>query len=155
MSRRVVRSAVAVLALMAASAAGVVSAGSADAATCLGAACDRQNPYGAGCAADGEVIYDDSVGGAAEGMDPRVRLWYSPSCGAVWASIYNSVGPDGGGGVASITRNSDGLTLSCQVDVTPVQSTPSSCYTNMLDDLTSTAYASASQYVYFARTADY
>lgn len=103
------------------------------AATCSGHGCDHQNPYGAGCSNGSEIIYDEQLNGATA----HVRLWYSPSCRTVWASIYDAPAPDGTGeGYAEIHRNSDGLTLECQV-----QQGDNNCYTNMLYDGGVTSYA--------------
>lgn len=117
----------------------IAAAGPAAAATCSGGGCDHQNPYGAGCFSGSYVVYDIPTGGAAAGYAARVRLWYSPACSTVWASIYDV--PPGAPSWASVTRHSDGLTLSCQVDVGGVQSSATSCYTNMLYDGNSTSYA--------------
>lgn len=115
------------------------SAGQVRPATCSGYSCDGQSPYSTGCINGSEIPYDlpltNSIGQSAG----RVRLWYSPTCRTVWATIYNAPSPDGTGeGWADIHRNSDNHRFTCYI---PQGS--SSCWTYMLYDGGVTSHAHA------------
>jgi hypothetical protein len=111
----------------------------ASAATCSGYGCDGQNPYGAGCFNGSEVVYDLALTNSIGQSAGRVRLWYSPSCRTVWATIYNAPSPDGAGeGWADIHRNSDNDRFDCSIP-----QGASSCYTAMLYDGGTTSHAHA------------
>ena len=109
------------------------------AATCSGYGCDGQNPYGTGCFSGSEIIYDLPLVDAAGIPNGRVRLWYSPGCRTVWASIYDAPAGDGAGqGSADIHRNSDNHRFDCGIPAGK-----SSCYTAMLYDGGVTSHAHA------------
>lgn len=115
------------------------SAGQVKPATCSGYSCDGQSPYSTGCINGSEIPYDlpltNSIGQSAG----RVRLWYSPTCRTVWATIYDAPSPDGTGeGWADIHRNSDNHRFTCYI---PQGS--SSCWTYMLYDGGVTSHAHA------------
>ncbi|HEY2579312.1 MAG TPA: DUF2690 domain-containing protein [Streptosporangiaceae bacterium] len=119
------------------------AAGLTAAVSCSGYGCDGQNPYGSGCFTGSKVIDDvllTSPGGTSYG--PRVRLWYSPACHTVWASMYDAPyeGAEGPGD-ADIHRNSDNSRYDCSVPLND-----SSCYTNMLYDGGVTSHAHATDY---------
>lgn len=107
--------------------------------TCSGYGCDGQSPYSTGCINGSEIPYDlpltNSIGQSAG----RVRLWYSPSCRTVWATIYDAPSPDGTGeGWADIHRNSDNHRFTCDIP-----QGFSSCWTYMLYDGGVTSHAHA------------
>jgi Protein of unknown function (DUF2690) len=106
--------------------------------TCSGYGCDGQNPYGSGCFTGSEIEYNtELVDPLGQPVGAYVRLWYSPTCRTVWATIYDAPSPDGTGeGWADIHRNSDNDRFTCEIP-----QNASSCYTLMLYDGGVTSHA--------------
>ncbi|MEY9849029.1 hypothetical protein ABH940_006133 [Streptacidiphilus sp. BW17] len=65
--------------------------------TCNGSSCEGQNAEATGCSVD-EMPIDDSSEGQG-GSD--LKIYYSPTCGTVWA-MYTEVDATGGFGTATI-----------------------------------------------------
>lgn len=70
---------------------------------CAGYDCDNTDPYDTNCAATQQYVASGT--GTWNGSQWQAQLWYSPSCGTVWAHLHLLTGPNSCGGCSmSVTR---------------------------------------------------
>jgi len=143
--RRIRHKLAATVATISLAASGVLTTGITPASA---ASYDGTDPFQTGCASDAYPVsyshlwsnfFNDPPG--SRDANALVQLFYSPSCGTVWAvltgALYAPPAPSNSGGYANVIRNSDFQSYSCAADIN------GNCYTAQLNDTGVTSYAQA------------